>query len=246
MKYLCYTLILLFSYILFTILFFLGNILYTTMGIGEFSQMVHILMYTLCLILFLFIVCEYFICKYIPKNWIYISWSLYVVLLCIYIFFYTHISLPALEETYLVNNQSKGEEELLEEYVRLNDLKIIQKDMEWLPLEEQEIYMQSRLRELWQNVYERDIFLVNYLLGRPWFLYNKNQFLEYQKRKITQLTNNFEYDIDAYQVDSTWKMLWALVSSRENNYELYGYLSDIDSMKFNLIYAQNQVNKTSQ
>lgn len=171
---------------------------------------------------------------------------MYVVLLCIYIFFYTHISLPALEETYLVNNQSKGEEELLEEYVRLNDLKIIQKDMEWLPLEEQEIYMQSRLRELWQNVYERDIFLVNYLLGRPWFLYNKNQFLEYQKRKITQLTNNFEYDIDAYQVDSTWKMLWALVSSRENNYELYGYLSDIDSMKFNLIYAQNQVNKTSQ
>ncbi|NDK10097.1 hypothetical protein GW846_04920 [Candidatus Gracilibacteria bacterium] len=88
-------------------------------------------------------------------------------------------------------------------------------------LEEKNKYIQSKLNLLAQNQYEQAIYFVEREAPNKGLFYNKDQFLNYKKQRISNIQNNLNYEEIDFNNTGNGSYLFELIK-RENNYKEIG------------------------
>ena len=180
-------------------------------------------LYTSLWISFLLLILFYFIIKYIPKRLFLYSWILYFIIFWAYIISFIHIPLTNDIKSELVYNLREDRENLYsEDFDSMNYEAIVLEINNLNTLEEKNKYIQSKLNLLAQNQYEQAIYFVEREAPNKWLFYNKDQFLNYKKQRISNIQNNLNYEEIDFNNTWNWSYLFELIK-RENNYKEIGW-----------------------
>lgn len=183
----------------------------------------------------------YYTWMHVPKKWKILGGSIGALFFLVYGISYTQISFTPQDHTFLEYVEGQDEEYLLWQAFSLIDEEQIRGDLQNLSQQEQDEYILNILQSLWQVSYEHAIYVVNSGVLRWSFFFQKTQYLDYQKYKITEITSNLDYEYERHELGDLANISPLLVN-RKNVYRVFGWLDTLVLLKNSLLDIRQEFN----